>query len=402
MTRKGRFLPAILLPVLLLAPPAAAEGWRLGGYLKSLGLHSQAPPRLGLPSGEFSANRLRLDLTGEPAEGIGLEISGEGLLLYTDPPGFIPLPSDSPNRRLDLEKEWRRGERFATQGQVDRLNLSGRLAGVDWQVGRQAVGFGRILLVSPLDVIAPFPPDALDTDVRPGVDALRATRYFGLGGQVGGVAVLGDGTENDSYLLTLSHNAAGVDILGLGGQMREREMAGFGLAGDLGGLGLKGELAAYRGKEVGEPGGDLHDDFAVGALEGWYRFSNDLILVTEYLYNGAGVSDPEDYPWAASSAPFREGLSFLLGRHYLLLAPSREFHPLVTGSTLLIWNLDDGSFLLRPLVELSLSDELTLELFWSFTRGRKPEESPLPPFRIPRSEFGSAGESGGLFLRYYF
>ena len=79
-------------------------------------------------------------------------------------------------------------------------------------VGRQAIGFGRIVIASPLDIIAPFPPDAIDTDVRPGVDAVHVTAHYGLDGQVGAVAVLGDVSRHDSWLATWADNRAGLDL----------------------------------------------------------------------------------------------------------------------------------------------------------------------------------------------
>ena len=391
-------LTSVILFATALSAPAA--DLQLGGHLKSLNIHLQSPPRSGLSSGEVSSNRLRLDMKGTVFEGADIELSAENILLYTDPPGLLPLSRSSVNRIVDLEKNWSEGGRFQDQLFVDRFNLRIEKYGAEWTFGRQAVGFGRIALFSPLDVIAPFPPDALDTDVRPGVDALRGVHYFGLGGQIGAIAVFGDGKENNSYLATFSLNTGGIDLLAIAGSLREREMAGFGLAGSLGGLGLKGELTYYDGKDVGRAGGDLHDTFAIGAVETWYRFDNGLILLTEYLYNGAGVGDPEEYGEFLISAPLREGLSFLAGRHYLLAGPSYEVHPLLTVSGMLIWNLEDGSFFLRPLGEYSVSDNLVLQVFWSFSKGREPKEVFGIP--VPRSEFGSAGDSGGIFLKYFF
>jgi len=390
----------LLVCLLLSAVPALSADLQLGGHLKSLNIHLQSPPESGLSSGEVSSNRLRLDVKRRVVEGADIELSAENILLYTDPPGILLFSRSSVNRIVDLEKNWNEGGRFQDQLFVDRFNLRAEKYGAEWTLGRQAVGFGRIALFSPLDVIAPFPPDALDTDVRPGVDALRGVHYFGLGGQIGAIAVFGDGKENNSYLGAFSLNTGGIDLLAIAGSLREREMAGFGLAGSLGGLGLKGELSFYDGKDVGSAGGDLHDTFVIGAVETWYRFDNGLILLTEYLYNGTGVGNPEDYGEVIDSASFREGLSFLAGRHYLLTGPSYEVHPLLTVSGLLIWNLEDDSFFLRPLGEYSLSDNLILQAFWNFSEGREPKK--VFGFPVLRSEFGSAGDSGGIFLKYFF
>jgi hypothetical protein len=374
------------------------DGLTVGGHVKSLNLRVEPSPAGSYRAGVISLNSLRLTMNATLGASCSFEAAVENSLLYSHPVGLADLSGPSQNRLLDLNQIRGEGNPFSDRMQIDRLCLHGRNAGLEWSVGRQALGFGRILLFSPLDVIAPFAPDAIDTDVRPGVDAVRLVRYFGLGGEIGAVAVLDDQPHDRCWLLTLSWNSHGLDLLGLAGSLRNRPMAGFGVAGDLKGLGIKSEIALYGGKQPGRSDGDLHHAFAIGALELWYRFANDLVLVGQYLYNGAGAADPDDYPRAQASAPLREGLSFLLGQHYLLLNPSYEIHPLVTLSGLAICNLADASCLLRPTVECSLSDNLSLLVFWSFNLGRQPDAATLRP----RSEFGSRGDAGGAFLTWYF
>ncbi|OHB26035.1 MAG: hypothetical protein A2X84_09640 [Desulfuromonadaceae bacterium GWC2_58_13] len=380
-----------------------SNGTRLGGHLKSLNLYLDNPPAGKGKAGEISSDSLRLDLSTPATESVTFEFSIESKMLYADPASGLALPGDSPNRRLDLEHNWNEGSWLSQQLAVDRLNLHGSHLGVDWSLGRQAIGFGRISLFSPLDIIAPFPPDALDTEVRPGVDALRASHYFGLAGQASAALIVGQRRELNSYLVFGGGNIAGIDLLTIAGQLRERPMAGGGFATQLGGMGIKGEVACYQGQRVDRSGGDLRKQFAIAGTEIDYRFDNGLILFAQYLYNGAGVDDPEEYPRAATSAPIREGLSYLLGRHYLMIAPAYELHPLVTLNGLVIRNLRDGSFLLRPLLHISLSDNLALDLFWSFAQGTKPRRAAFwPGIAVPRSEFGTAADSGGLFLKYFF
>ncbi len=396
------FLAVFLLlvwscPVFAEFPPDV----QVGGHLKSLNLYLDQIPN-DSDDGFISSASFRLDLTGELARFADFEASVEQQLLWSDPSELVEVPQGSINWLVDAEKSWNRGGRFESQLRLDRFNLHGEQAGVQWVVGRQAIGFGRISLFSPLDVIAPFPPDALDVDVRPGVDAIKLTRYFGLGGQVGGVVVFGDQPRHNSYLLTFSENLGNLDLLLLTGSLRDRPMIGLGMAGELGPLGLKGEFSWYRGTRVGQLDGDRRDNFAIAALEGWYRFDNGLVLISEYLYNGPGSDDPAQYPQIIASAPLVEGLSFLLGRHYLLLGPSYEFHPLVTANGLLIFNLQDSSSLIRPQLVVSLSDNLQLDLFWAFSSGDKSQLDPQTGLVQVRSEFGMSGDTGGLLLRWYF
>jgi len=395
----NRLLTVLLL--LLTTLPCQARG-EVGGFLKSFDLYRQSPPNSNFPSGWVSANRLRLETETSPAPDWRFGVAGEGLLLYTDPKGLVPLPGDNLNRRFDLETNTNRDGRVAGQLQLDRLQLSWQQDDYELRLGRQALGFGRILIFSPLDVIAPFAPDAIDTDVRPGVDAIHAARYSGLGGELGGTVVFGQQPRFNSYLATATSNVSGFDLLAIGGSLRDRPMLGMGAAGSLGGLGIKGEFALYRGRNVGQPEGDPDENFAIGALEFWYRFDNDLVMVTEFLYNGPGSANPRGYLQTAQQAPFRENLTYLLGRHYLLVAPSWELHPLVNLQGLMIWNLADDSLQIRPLLDISLGDNLSLELFWNFFYGEPPRHRPPSPVPEIRSEFGAAGDAGGIFFSCHF
>ncbi len=398
-------LPLIIVLGIIVAPSYSVaknlDDISIHGSLKSFNLYSENFPSAD-QEGALSADRIRLDLTGQLLQRFDLEFSLDQQLLWVSRAGVVALPENSVNRRFDLQKNWHEGERFSGQLQVDRLNLRGKMGDFNWSFGRQAVGFGRISLFSPLDIIAPFPPDAIDVDVRSGVDAIRATRYFGMAGQVGGIAVFGAEKKDNSYLLTLGENFKNIDVLAIGGRLRGRSMLGFGLGGEVGKVGLKAELSWYQGTDVDQPQGDLYDDFGMAAVEGWYRFDNGLVLLGEYLFNGIGSDNPNEYPLVARSAPISEGLSFLLARHYLLLGPSYQFHPLVTASGLLIYNIEDHSSLLRPQLVISLADNLQLDLFWAITTGRKSQTHPLTQLPVIRSEFGSANDSGGLLLRWYF
>jgi hypothetical protein len=397
-----RGLLCLLLAGLVPVAAAAESAWTWGGSLRSLNLSGERAPADLYPSYRLSSTRLRLETAWQEPSGWRLDAAADLQLLGTDPAGSVPLPGDGVNRRVDLDHSWQHDAGWASRLQIDRLSLGWSGGRLDVTLGRQAIGFGRILIVSPLDVIAPFPPDALDTDVRPGVDALRVSGHYGLDGQLGAVAVRGDHSRHDSYLLTWADNYGGLDLLALGGELRQRPMLGIGLAGSLGTLGLKGEAALYQGTRVGEVDGDRHRHMLISAVEAWYRFAGGLTLVTQYLHNGAGTGEPGDYPAVVLSAPVQEGLTTLLGRHYLLAAPSFELHPLATLNALLIWNLADDSWLLRPTLELSLADNVSLELFWTHAAGRSPRRQPFPLPAVPRSEFGSQGDSAGLFLKWFF
>ena len=398
-------LTSILLFVFLLAfsLQAFAEGqgnWQRSGSLRSLNLSSDSYPGDLSPSFRLSSTYLRLESVWNSGSHWQVETVGDYQLLGTDPDGIVPLPKSGVNRHFDLDHSWNHQSGWDSRLQIDRINATWTGEKVDLAIGRQAVGFGRIAIFSPLDIIAPFSPDALDTDYRPGVDAMRLTTYYGLDGQLGAVAVLGDVDRHNSYLVTWVDNRAGIDLLAIGGSLRKRPMMGFGGAGNLGSLGIKAEMALYEGERVDQPGGDLHEHMVMSAVECWYRFDSGITLITEYLHNGAGESDPAKYTQVLFSAPYEEGLTSLLGRHYLLMTTNYELHPLASLNGLFLWNLQDDSWLLRPTLDVSLADNVSLELFWTYPDGDSPEQHNF--FTEARSEFGSQGQSGGLFLKWFF
>ena len=390
----------LLLAGTLPARSSALDAWSWSGSLRSLNLASEPLPADLGPSFRFSSTTLRLGADWQIAPKWRLSGALEDQLLGTDPAGILPLPRDRTNRRFDLDRTWHHNRGWDSRLQVDRLLVAHQGDGFDLALGRQAIGFGRIAIFSPLDIIAPFPPDAIDTVYRPGVDAVRLNLHYGFDGQLGALAILGDIDRHNSYLATWVDNRAGVDLLAIAGSLRQRPMIGVGLAGSLGLLGLKAELAAYRGQRFDQPDGDLHRHPVVAALEAWYRFDTGLTLVAQYLYNGFGEDDPSRYPAVLGSAPFAEGLTTLPGRHYLLVTTNYEFHPLVSGNGLLIWNLNDDSCLLRPTLDFSLGDNLALELFWSVPLGEEPDTDGFLP--VVRSEYGTQADNGGLFLKWFF
>lgn len=399
---------AILLAgwLLVVIPSAWARDWTdvsVGGFVKSTNVSVQ-PSAVNAGNGFYSYNEQRVYLKGTPDQYFDYEVAVENGLMLSDSAidRISRYRTRDVNRRLDMDATLRNGRYHEDVAEVDRLMFSLHDEDNELSLGRQAVGFGRMALVSPLDVVQPFSPDALDTDTRSGVDAVRAVRYFGLGGQVGGTVVMGDGDSNNSYLLTGSYNAAGVDILGIAGRLRSRDMAGIGLAGDVHGVGLKAEFVQYRGRKRTDDPGDLYDSFPIAGVEAWYRFDNGLELLAEYLYNGAGAGSPDGYADASASASMQEGMTSLAGQQYILARPSYELHPLVTLQVLGIWNLKDQSALIRPELDISLSDNIQLQAFVGINTGPGLHDGAASLVPEPRSEFGSINNYGGFSLKYYF
>ncbi len=397
-------LSSLLLYGMIATAPGVihAKPITLGGSLKSLNLYGERSPSGLAPAYWLSSNRARFEAIGQVDSTLSVNAAIDYQYLWSDPTGSFELSDNNINRYFDFDKTYTHSSVEKSRLQLDHLNIEWHQGPFDVTLGRQPVGFGRILIFSPLDVIAPFAPDVIDAEVRSGVDALRTVFHYGMDGQLGAIAVWGIENRYNSFLGTWTDNINGLDVLFIGGKLRGRSMLGAGLAGNLGPLGVKGEISVHRGRDRHLPNGDLYDSYAVGALEAWYRFGSGISLVAQYLHNGPGTDRPEEYLRVLNSAPIQEGLTHLLGRQYLIAAPAYEIHSLVTLQGLMLYNLRDESALVRPLLDINLSDNFSLQLFWTWNIGKSPsiKESIVPV--TPRSEFGLRGDSGGAFLQYFF
>ena len=74
-------------------------------------------------------------------------------------------------------------ERHQLRGRTDRLSLTFRAPSLDITLGRQAISFGTGRIFTPFDLVAPFSPAVLDSQYKPGIDALRVDGYIGMSGQ---------------------------------------------------------------------------------------------------------------------------------------------------------------------------------------------------------------------------
>nr|WP_320048327.1 hypothetical protein [uncultured Desulfuromonas sp.] len=338
------------------------------------------------------AAQLRLHDTYALSSSFSFEWGGTATSWYRQHP--TPWQTTHPSQAVDLSKRDGEDDHNTSQLDLDRCALSTTLGRHQITLGRQAIGFGRITLYSPLDIIAPFAPDALITDVRPGIDALRWNVNLSASSQLQAIQIWGEDTTGNGTLVAFETLRNWGDLLLLGGELAGRPMFGLGVAGQWHGVGIKAEAATYGCKPRDE-GKDPHDKFTIAALELDARLFADIYLTIDYLFNGCGSDHPKDAAMLLSSAFYQEQRAYLTGRHYLVSSLSAELHPLITMELFTLINLGDGSVLVRPGLNASLSDNLSLDLHYAWMVGKQSAS-------VPKSEFGDQGDLATLFLSYYF
>lgn len=272
---------------------------------------------------------------------------------------------------LDLAWQAVSSPQLTTAGRIDRLNLKLVIPHLSVTAGRQAITFGNGYLFTPMDLVAPFNPTFIDTEYKPGIDALRAEGFVGTSGQVSGVIAYLGSWDREGMAVALQGSATlGVwDVGVFMASIRGDGVYGVSTAGSIGPVSIRGEgtitlppeeQAYYRGLV----GADLF-------------FGSGLSLIGEVYYQSLGGAEAEDYLQVATSPRFARGELFTMGRYYAALSASYTLTPLVGISAFGIVNLQDPSALVGPGVSWSVSGNASVSLGGYFGLGERPGEVEL-------------------------
>lgn len=276
---------------------------------------------------------------------------------------------------------------------LDRAAVTLRAEGFDVIVGRQAVAWGSARSVNPTDVIAPFLFTEIDTEDRIGVDAARVRIPVGMLGEVDAGYVAGKDARwkrSAAYVrgqLPVAGADASVIVMGF----REHTMLGIDLARSIGGAG-----SWLEATQVWLADSSMGSDYARVSTGVDYSLAGGVYLFVEYHYSSAGASDPSEYLALVQTAAFIDGAVYLFGRHYAIPGFSWPATPLLTIAASSLINLEDGSFVLAPTLDLSLGENLYLSAGAFSGFGDEPTAAGA------RSEFGSYPDTYYAAIRYYY
>lgn len=384
---------AFLLALLLLAPTAStAVDWELDGSGRAFSFFTRGDAG---ERGAVSFQRLRLEGRLWLGEGWSLEL-GADLASLIGPDGTETLAQapGTPLRWLDFENDLETGAGYALLGDLDRCLVTLERPRYSVILGRQAISLGDAWMLPALDLFAPFPPGALDTEFRRGVDALRLSVPYGLTGELELMAVAHeDSLKAGTLLALLRGDARGFSVTLLGGVGYTEPFVGGSVAGDF--LGASGYLEAMA--RTGEGSGETLR-LTAGLQR---RLMTDLDAGLEYHYSAYGGETPMAYPSVLASDAFARGELFLVGRHYLAGSLSWQARPLLRLSAFVLHNVDDGSTLLQPALHWDFAQEAAVGLGAAYGFGDEPGwDPPSPP--DPGSEFGLMPDTVFAELRFYF
>jgi hypothetical protein len=319
---------------------------------------------------------LRLNL-GVDRGPLNLDVSYQLIGLFGDtidftrdfPEGLQALVGRYPRddaRLFNLTHVFRDEGRSAVLQRLDRLSV--RYAGEKAVVrfGRQALTWGNGMVYTPMDILNPFDPAAVDKEYKLGDDMLYGQLLRANGDDLQGVAVFRRSLETghvDAEWSSFALKYHGLVGSGEYDLMAARHFDDPLVAGG-GSLALGG--AVWRGDGVFTFTDEETYLTAVTSLSySWVWGGKNMSGVAEYFFNGFGQPDGQYDPESLAQNPellqrLARGELFTLGRHYVVASTLMELHPLFHLTPNVFVNLSDGSALVQIVTQNDLKQDLLL------------------------------------------
>jgi len=283
------------------------------------------------------------------------------------PPGLGLFQNRFPedDRRLfDLTKIISDDGKFAALHRLDRLWVGYANEKTVVRFGRQAISWGNGLFFSPMDIVNPFDPTAIDTEYKTGDDMLYGQYLLENGHDIQGAVVfrrdpITGETDSEEGTVSIKYHGVGdtteYDILAA---VNYDDMTlGFGGNMSIGGAVLRGDIV------VADASSDTTVQLVTNLSYSWTWGGKNVSGALEYYHNGFGQKDGAyDLPSLAANPALLQRLArgelFTIGRHYLAGSLMIEMTPLWLLTPNVFLNVEDGSALVQLVTQNDLKENL--------------------------------------------
>ena len=283
------------------------------------------------------------------------------------------IKADTPFNIETNAKNYGKGEVF---GRLHRFSVgyADEKHNVVFGLQKVTMGVGRIW--TPTDLFNPRNPLALEPDQIYGNYALSYTYALGTFSQIMGVVAK---RHDDSYKYAgrVKTNVGVADIAVDLFSSNDAQMIAYEIEGNVFDTGIewRSEGGYYKDKL-------LDKDFYQTILGADYGFVNGLTVTAEWLHSSETYSANEILLTQNSTLSNNRHLS----SDYLGASAYYDFNLLINGAISMIYDLEDQSSFISPVIEYSISDDSSLALGAQVYNGKR------------ESEFGNIGNS--YYLRF--
>jgi len=354
--------------------------WTFGGHTKYQYIHTWIPGNSvlqGINGDSLQEQDFEVRLKVSARRG-GLDfnthtqifaVHSDSLPVLSELPGLVRPGADVINddrRWFNLTHEVGNKNKNASVVRLDRISIGYTGDRTVVRFGRQAISWGNGLLFTPMDILNPFDPAAVDKEYKSGDDMLYGQYLLDNGSDLQAVTVVrrnpvsGEVEQDQSSLALKYHGFWGSREFDLLAAEHYGEfLLGIGVSTDAGGAVWRADLVwndTDTGSTLTAVGGVSYSGVAGG--HNWMGFM-------EYYYNGFGQADGDYSPAALASNPqllirLARGELFSLGKHYLGASVSIEMTPLLNLTPNIFINLTDPSALAQLVLTYDWQQDIQL------------------------------------------
>ena len=258
----------------------------------------------------------------------------------------------------------------------------------DWEVriGRQRINWGTSTVWNPNDIFNAYSFFDFDYEERPGSDAIRVVKYFGVASSMELAVKSAKNIDETVAALLYKFNTGNYDIQLLSGIAFGDVVAGLGWAGNLGNASFKGEISYFTPyeKSGGKDGVSI-----TGGLD--YSFKNGIYLMGSYLFNSDGMKSLPSNSGFLLSTQRLSARNLMPYKNSVILLSSYPATPLLSVGMGIMSFPGDNSLFLNPTLTYSLTQSIDIGLFGQLFYGNK-----------QNGDYGAISESGFLRFKWSF
>lgn len=299
--------------------------------------------------------RLKFDWYGKHVSVLAdyqlISLQGDSVTLFDGLPGRVLLPNPQISddyRYFDLTHVLSEQDEGVLLHRLDRLSIGFSRNRFVGRVGRQALSWGNGLIYTPMDILNPFDPAAVDKEYKTGDDMVYGQFLLDNGDDWQGVWVArrdqsGSLSQEVTSLAAKYHGFVSeieYDVL----LAEHYDDLVFALGGVLnaGGAIVRGDFTLTETPTQTVP------SLVANASYSWIAGGHNVSGILEYFYNGFGQRDGEYSPEALATNPdllkrYARGELFTLGRQYLAASALVEMTPLWVLTPNIFFNMSDHS-----------------------------------------------------------
>ncbi len=225
-----------------------------------------------------------------------------------------------------------------------------------WQVraGRQRINWGINMVSNPNDLFNTYNFFDFDYEERPGADALRVQYFTGDLSRIELAVSPARETEKSVAALKYAFNKNMYDFQFLGAYFKNRLALGGGWAGQIKGMGFKGEATFFNDIEE-EPGVDPFNFVFATSFD--YMFDSGIYALIEFLYNGGHNRKPSQAAGIMLTEPMSAD-NILFSEYAVTGTVMYPFSPILSGSLSGMYMPDMEAYFLSPNLTYSVITNL--------------------------------------------